>query len=105
VRGRLFACTSGHQRLKSDQLLRLLRLSRLAGPTQKPAVPDPNRATGEIVWAPHMREQHPSPAQQPIPRAPEKARRILAKTDERMILLTTVATIVVVVGMVFGLVA
>jgi hypothetical protein len=105
VRGRLFACTPGHQRLKTDQLFRLFRL---ANPIHKPPVSDPSRATGEIVWAPHMREQHPAPPQQPpqppISKAPGKARRILAQTDERMILLTAVATIVVVAGMAFGLV-
>jgi hypothetical protein len=101
VRGRLFACTPGHQRLKTDQLFRLFRL---ANPLHKPTAPDPNRATGEIVWAPHMREQQPPAPGQSTPQTPEKARPILAKVDERMVLLTTVATIVVVTGMAFGLV-
>jgi hypothetical protein len=121
VRGRLFACTPSHQRLKTDQLFRLFRL---ANPVHKPVAPDPNRATGEIVWAPHMREQQ-EPAQtappaqaapvapsgqptlggQPAPKAPEKVRRILALADERMVLLTAVATVVVVVGMAYGLMA
>ncbi|MGI8330080.1 hypothetical protein ACRYCC_08935 [Actinomadura scrupuli] len=200
VRGRLFACNPGHQRLKTDQLFRLFRL---ANPVQRPVAPDPNRATGEIVWAPHMRgrkqaAQNPPPAQpaqspppaqgaqppqggqppliippdqgaqpppggaqplpgaaqpvagtaqpvpgaaqpvpgaqpaagtQPVPgaqpaagtqpvagaqpaaggraapRAPQRVRRILSLEDERMVLLTAVATLLVVIGMAYGLVA
>jgi hypothetical protein len=36
---------------------------------------------------------------------PRSVRRILAPEDERMILLTGVATVVVVVGMIYGLIA
>jgi hypothetical protein len=47
----------------------------------------------------------PTPGGQPAPKAPEKVRRILALADERMVLLTAVATVVVVVGMAYGLMA
>jgi hypothetical protein len=102
VRGRLFACTPSHQRLKTDHLFRLFRL---ANPLHTPAAPDPNRATGEVVWGPHMREQKQTTTQgpQPTTAAPKKRRRILSQADERMILLTAVATVVVVAGMAFGL--
>jgi hypothetical protein len=99
VRGRLFACTPSHQRLKTDQVFRLFRL---ANPTHRPAAPDPNRATGEIVWAPHMRGQQAGPEAAPV--APRRTRRILSQADERMVLLTAVVTVVVVAGMAFGLV-
>jgi hypothetical protein len=41
---------------------------------------------------------------QTAPRAPQRVRRILSLEDERMVLLTAVATVLVVIGMAYGLV-
>jgi hypothetical protein len=52
VRGRLFACTPAHQRVKNDALW---RAAGLANPFSRPAPHDPNRDTGVVVYSPAVR--------------------------------------------------
>jgi hypothetical protein len=52
VRGRLFACTPAHQRVKNDALW---RAAGLPNPFSRPAPHDPNRDTGVVVYSPSVR--------------------------------------------------
>jgi hypothetical protein len=52
VRGRVFACSSTHQRVKNDALW---RAAGLPNPFRKAAAPDPNRDTGVVVYSPAVR--------------------------------------------------
>lgn len=81
VRGRLFACTRAHQQVKNDALWRLFRL-RDPFRARRPQ-PDPNRETGEVVYA-----------------APVRGR--LVRADRTVIMLATAGTVVTIAGMFYG---
>lgn len=81
VRGRLFACSSSHQRVKNGALW---SAAGLRDPFRKAAVPDPNRDTGVVVHSPPVRAR-------------------LAQNDRNMLALAVVGVIVAVTASVLGL--
>ncbi|GLY83664.1 hypothetical protein [Actinoallomurus iriomotensis] len=52
VRGRLFACSSAHQRVKNDAIW---RAAGLPNPFARATPHDPNRDTGVVVYSPAVR--------------------------------------------------
>jgi hypothetical protein len=76
VRGRLFACTPAHQRVKNDALWRLVGLRN---PFRGPQVAEPDRTTGVLVVSPPVRAR-------------------LTQTDRIVLLLAGFGTLVTVVG-------
>lgn len=81
VRGRLYACSSAHQQVKSDALW---RLARVRNPLRRPAA-DPNRETGVVVYSPAVRGR-------------------LAQSDQTLLVVAGIGTVLTVVGMVVGLI-
>lgn len=82
VRGRAFGCRPAHQEIKNDAFWRFLGVR--SNPLRRQPVPDPNRRTGEVVWSPSQRGD-------------------LDRSDRRILLLAVLGTIVVIVGMAYGL--
>lgn len=52
VRGRLFACSAAHQRVKNDAVWRSIGLPN---PFSRATAHDPNRDTGVVVYSPAVR--------------------------------------------------
>jgi hypothetical protein len=52
VRGRLFACSTAHQRVKNDAMWRAVGLPN---PFARATAHDPNRDTGVVVYSPAVR--------------------------------------------------
>ncbi|MEU6036260.1 hypothetical protein ABZ801_12700 [Actinomadura sp. NPDC047616] len=80
ARGRLFACSSGHQQVKTDALWRLVGLRN---PLRRPPKADPNRETGTLIVSPAVRGR-------------------LAQADRALILLAALGTLVTIAGVVYG---
>lgn len=81
ARGRLFGCSPEHQRLKNEGLRRLVGLRPRR--REEPA-PDPNRDTGVVVWSPESRGR-------------------LHSDDRAMIITACTATVIVLLGTLYGL--
>ena len=83
VRGRAFGCRRPHQEIKNDAFWRFMGVR--ANPLRKPPPADPNRRTGEVVWSPAHRGA-------------------LDRADRSILLLAVLGTVVVIIGMAYGLV-
>ncbi|WP_233510948.1 hypothetical protein [Actinomadura craniellae] len=81
ARGRLFACGTSHQRVKTDALR---RLARLPGKRRSAPPADPNRDTGVVVYSAEVRGR-------------------LSQEDRAFLALAAAGTVVTVVGMLYGL--
>lgn len=82
IRGRLFACGTEHQQIKTDALWLLAGLSN---PFHRPPPPpDPHRTTGVLVVSPRVRGR-------------------LSDSDRLVLAIAAVCTLLTVVGMVAGL--
>ncbi|HEU5029177.1 MAG TPA: hypothetical protein VFV01_29995 [Spirillospora sp.] len=81
ARGRLFACTPGHQHVKNDALWKLIGMRN---PSRRK--PDPDETAGDTGVVVHS----------------ASVRGRLAPADRALILLAGVGTVVTVVGMVYG---
>jgi hypothetical protein len=82
VRGRLFACTPAHQRVKTDSVWRAFGLPN---PFSRPRQ-DPNRDTGVVVYSPAVRAR-------------------LAQNDRIMVTIAVVGAAIAILGALFGLTA
>jgi hypothetical protein len=82
VRGRLFACSTAHQRVKTDSVWRAFGLPN---PFSRPRQ-DPNRDTGVVVYSPAVRAR-------------------LAQNDRIVVTLAVSAAVIAVLGALLGLVA
>ena len=81
VRGRLFACSAAHQRVKNDAVW---RAAGLPNPFNRPTHHDPNRDTGVVVYSPAVRAR-------------------LAQNDRIMLTLAGVGAVVAVLGALLGI--
>jgi len=81
VRGRLFACTRGHQQVKNDALWRIVGLPN---PFRRKITGDPSRSTGVVVYSPPVRGR-------------------LTVTDRALLVLASVGSLVTLVGTFLGL--
>jgi hypothetical protein len=82
VRGRLFACSPAHQRVKTDSVWRAFGLPN---PFSRPRQ-DPNRDTGVVVYSPAVRAR-------------------LAQNDRIVVTLAVVGAVIAIFGAVIGLAA
>jgi hypothetical protein len=82
VRGRLFACSQAHQRVKTDSVWRAFGLPN---PLHRPPQ-DPNRDTGVVVYSPAVRAR-------------------LAQNDRIMVTLAVAGAVIAIVGALIGLAA
>jgi hypothetical protein len=83
VRGRLYACTSAHQRIKTDAVW---RAAGLPNPFSRSApAHDPNRDTGVVVYSPTVRAR-------------------LAQNDRIMLTLAGAGTLAVIVAAVISII-
>lgn len=81
VRGRLFACSPAHQKVKNDALW---GAAGLPNPFRRVAPPDPERDTGVVVYSPTVRAR-------------------LAQNDRYMLTLAAVGTVVAVVAAILSI--
>jgi hypothetical protein len=83
VRGRLFACSAAHQRVKNDALW---HAAGLPNPFARATAPDPNRDTGVVVYSPDVRAR-------------------LAQSDRIILTIAGVASLVTILTAVVGIVS
>jgi hypothetical protein len=82
VRGRLFACSAEHQRIKTDALWRMIGLPNPFN--KRRAVSEPAPSTGVVVYSPAVRGQ-------------------LDQADRTMVMVAGLGVVITLVGMVIGL--
>ena len=80
VRGRLFACSAAHQKVKTDSVWRAFGLPNPARRTRQ----DPNRDTGVVVYSPAVRAR-------------------LAQNDRIMVTLAVAGAVIAMLGALLGL--
>ncbi|WP_329243960.1 hypothetical protein OG417_46920 [Actinoallomurus sp. NBC_01490] len=83
VRGRLFACSAAHQRMKNDAIW---RAAGLPNPFARATSQDPNRDTGVVVYSPDVRAR-------------------LAQNDRIILTIAGVASLVTILTAVVGIVS
>jgi hypothetical protein len=83
VRGRLFACSAAHQRVKNDAMW---RAAGLPNPFARATAHDPNRDTGVVVYSPAVRAR-------------------LAQNDRLVLTIAGVGSLVAIIVAVIGVVA
>lgn len=83
VRGRLYACSPAHQRVKTDSVWRAFGLPN---PFSRPTDQDPNRDTGVVVYSPAVRAR-------------------LAQNDRIVVTIAIAAAVIALLGAVIGLLA
>lgn len=81
VRGRLFACSEAHQRVKTDAVW---RAAGLPNPFNRQVPHDPNRDTGVVVYSPAVRAR-------------------LAQNDRIMLALAAAGALVAIIGSLIGI--
>src|SRR5262249_23216239 len=81
VRGRLFACSAAHQRVKNDAVWRAFGLPN---PFNRPTHPDPTRDTGVVVYSPAVRAR-------------------LTQNDRIMLTLAVAGSAVAIIGALLGI--
>lgn len=84
VRGRLFACSAAHQRVKTDSVWRAFGLPNPAAARARRTHQDPNRDTGMVVYSPAVRAR-------------------LAQNDRIMVTLAMAGAVIAILGALVGL--